>query len=151
LLAAGSRSIKNRLRGSLVILFLAFTIFRALWPSSASSWRNSFISVEWYSVCSFFFELIGMVICVIFFEVFYEFPISFLCPAVEFYYINCQALCVVLFILRYFSYVFCHLIIIYYPMYEDGRRFMVRVRLWDDLHFFLLFLLRKEVVPIFYF
>jgi hypothetical protein len=46
-----------------------------------------------YSVCSFLFELIGMVINVIFFKVFYDFPICFWCRAVEFYYIICQAFC----------------------------------------------------------
>lgn len=56
--------------------------------------------------------------------------------------------CVVLFVIHYFSCVFRHLIRIYYPVYKDGRWFMVWVRWWIGLHFFLLFLLGKEVVSV---
>ena len=48
LFSDGSKSMKNKFKGSFVILCCAFSMFRALCPSSSISCHMSSMSVEWW-------------------------------------------------------------------------------------------------------
>jgi len=87
LLSAGSRSTKNKFRGSLVILCCALTVADSV--SQVRKFLANFVSVcgvmkvfDHYSVRSFLFELIRVVEYIVFFEVLDEISVCFRCRTV---------------------------------------------------------------------